>query len=299
MAARFWIGGTGNWDGVDTTHWATTSGGTGGASAPGSSDDVTFDASSGGGVVTVTAPINVLSLTGGAHTGTFDFNGQSATIGTFNWGGSGTRTLKLSSSAINITGAAGNRFAINSASGLTMSANTAVVTLSGGGSLQSATLNYNGTSFVFTGAGTPSITGSGNPTIKNLTRTGGDFSITRSTTFDSFTYQSEAAARALTITAGITLTLTAAAGWLVNGSSGKLITISSTVGGSVWNLSCSSGTVSSNYLSLQDSAAAGGATFLAGSNSVNVSGNSGWVFATPKSSGGMQSKRSLLNLQRL
>ena len=52
MASRFWVGGTGTWDASDTTHWATASNGAGGASVPGSSDAVTFDASSGGGTVT-------------------------------------------------------------------------------------------------------------------------------------------------------------------------------------------------------------------------------------------------------
>ncbi len=46
MANRFWVGNGGTWDGSDTTHWSTTSGGAGGASAPTSSDDVFFDANS-------------------------------------------------------------------------------------------------------------------------------------------------------------------------------------------------------------------------------------------------------------
>lgn len=43
MASRFWVGGTGTWD-ATTTHWSATSGGSSGASAPGSSDSVFFDA---------------------------------------------------------------------------------------------------------------------------------------------------------------------------------------------------------------------------------------------------------------
>lgn len=56
MATRYWVGGTGTWDPSSTTNWATTSGGSGGASAPTSSDDVIFDANSGtgSGVVTCT-----------------------------------------------------------------------------------------------------------------------------------------------------------------------------------------------------------------------------------------------------
>lgn len=58
MAARFWVGGAGTWDGSATTHWAASSGGASGASAPTSADSATFDASSGlnaGGTVTVAA----------------------------------------------------------------------------------------------------------------------------------------------------------------------------------------------------------------------------------------------------
>jgi hypothetical protein len=55
MASRFWVGGSGTWDATTTTHWATTSGGAGGASAPTSADDVFLDASSGAGTVTLAA----------------------------------------------------------------------------------------------------------------------------------------------------------------------------------------------------------------------------------------------------
>lgn len=43
-------------------------------------------------------------------------------------------------------------------------------------------------------------------------------------------------------------------------------------------LSKSSGTVDSDYLSLTNSVATGGATWYAGSHSTNVSGNTGWIF---------------------
>ena len=42
MADRYWVGGTASWDGTAGTKWATTSGGTGGASVPTSADDVFF-----------------------------------------------------------------------------------------------------------------------------------------------------------------------------------------------------------------------------------------------------------------
>lgn len=43
MATRYWVGGTGNWNTSDTTHWSDSSGGSGGFSVPTSADDVYFD----------------------------------------------------------------------------------------------------------------------------------------------------------------------------------------------------------------------------------------------------------------
>lgn len=42
MASRYWVGGTGAW--TETAHWSASSGGAGGASVPGATDDVFFDA---------------------------------------------------------------------------------------------------------------------------------------------------------------------------------------------------------------------------------------------------------------
>ena len=47
MAARYWVGGSGTWDTSSTANWAATSGGASGASAPISTDTVTFDTNSG------------------------------------------------------------------------------------------------------------------------------------------------------------------------------------------------------------------------------------------------------------
>ncbi len=105
MAAKFWVGGTGTWNATDTTHWAASSNGAGGDPVPVAADDVTFDASSGGGTVTVQITVNVLSLTMGAFTGTLDFtNFPSPTLGSFSGTGTGTRTLKMGSGTWILTG---------------------------------------------------------------------------------------------------------------------------------------------------------------------------------------------------
>jgi len=46
MADRYWVGGAGTWDDLDTSHWSASSGGSSGASCPESGDDVFFDANS-------------------------------------------------------------------------------------------------------------------------------------------------------------------------------------------------------------------------------------------------------------
>lgn len=87
MANRFWVGGTGNWD-ATTTHWSLTSGGAAGAAVPTATDDVYFDANSGGGIVTVnTATRLCLSLSFRGTSGTSDFTGSFASSGT------GTNTI--------------------------------------------------------------------------------------------------------------------------------------------------------------------------------------------------------------
>jgi hypothetical protein len=48
MADRYWVGGAGTWNSSSTANWSATSGGAAGASAPTTSDDVFFNASSGG-----------------------------------------------------------------------------------------------------------------------------------------------------------------------------------------------------------------------------------------------------------
>lgn len=68
-SGRYWVGGTGNWS--DTAHWSVSSSGTGGVSVPTASDDVYFDANSGGGIVTVDTAASTKNLDFTGYTGTF------------------------------------------------------------------------------------------------------------------------------------------------------------------------------------------------------------------------------------
>jgi len=73
MADRYWVGGSANWSGTsDGSLWATSTGGTGGASRPTSTDNVFFDGNSGSVTVgTENGPLTCANLNFTGFTGTF------------------------------------------------------------------------------------------------------------------------------------------------------------------------------------------------------------------------------------
>lgn len=111
MAQRFWIGGSGNTN--DTAHWSTTSGGSGGASAPGSTDDAIFDAnsfSSGSRTVTQVGTFDVKSMDFTGSTNNPIFTGSSITvrgdltlISGMTWTLTGTLTMTTTGTTCNLT----------------------------------------------------------------------------------------------------------------------------------------------------------------------------------------------------
>jgi hypothetical protein len=125
----FWVGGTGTWDNSTTTHWASTSGGVGSIAVPSATDAVTFDASSGGGTVTVAATINgsntIISLTADAFTGTIDLsaNNPSLTAATFSCSGAAVKTIVWGTGTITATGTSGTVFNFTTATNLTWTNN--------------------------------------------------------------------------------------------------------------------------------------------------------------------------------
>ena len=82
-ATRYWVGSGGNWS--DNANWASFSGGGGGATAPGVSDDVIFDgAGTGNSVVDASASATVNSVTvSGGYTGTITQNRDLGTTSDF------------------------------------------------------------------------------------------------------------------------------------------------------------------------------------------------------------------------
>jgi hypothetical protein len=147
----------------------------------------------------------------------------------------------------------------------TIAANTATVvftdTTSTAKTMRGAGASYNGMSFTINGSAT-NVFNWGNV---NGTGTG----------IGTLTIQ---APNNVTFFSGITTGLTSL---VATGSAGNIITIKSSTAGSASTISKTSGTVSADYLSLKDSKAQGGAAWYAGTNSTNVSGNTGWIFTDP------------------
>lgn len=107
MANRYWVGGTASWDGTAGTKWATTSGGTGGASVPTSADDVFFDAASGANTITISTgntgakSINCTGFTG-TITGTANItvNGSITLVSGMTWTHTGTKIITATATLI-------------------------------------------------------------------------------------------------------------------------------------------------------------------------------------------------------
>ena len=70
MANRYWVGGTGTWNTSSTTNWSASTGGSTGASVPGTGDAVFFDQAATY-TVTMTGALNCLDITVSAGTVTF------------------------------------------------------------------------------------------------------------------------------------------------------------------------------------------------------------------------------------
>jgi hypothetical protein len=129
MANRYWVGGTGTWSTSNTTNWSTSSGGSGGASVPGTSDAVIFDGSSGSGTVTVNYTPTVVSLTMNLFTGTFSCTAISLNgTGTVFQGGTGYTNTSGTTVTITSTGST----AITVSPGATTQANSISFAFTGG-----------------------------------------------------------------------------------------------------------------------------------------------------------------------
>jgi len=185
----YWVGGTGNWS--DAAHWAATSGGAGDLiGTPSATDNVVFDASSGGGTVTLTADAAAYTLSISAGTlnlqtynlavsGAVQITGGtiSGTTGVLTGGSydaqAGTISAKL--------GGTGSVLTKTTAGSLTLSGDN--IAMTGGVTLTAGTLNINSATALGTGTftingGTISNTSATDPltlTTNNVQAWNGDF----------------------------------------------------------------------------------------------------------------------------
>ena len=316
MANRFWVGGSGTWNTTSTTNWSATTGGAGGASAPGAADVAVFDANSGTGIVTLGATVTLLRCVWTGYTGsfqpsTFQINivGEGASQ---LWTG-GTTAIFLAIPTVNFTYSGANSRIIGIGFTTTFDRNINVNITAGSGTFTLAgnthinNLNCSGFSgqlantlaLHFTGnvtlsstmslsAGTATIdlTGSASRTI-----TTNGVAIDRPIRFpalasggtfnfaDAFT---QGSTRAFTIIAGTVkfkngVTSTVGA-FATAGTEQKFL--SSTVAGSQATLLEAGGVVNASYLTIQDIKATGGATWNAFTNRRNIDdgNNDGWNF---------------------
>ena len=194
------------------------------------------------------------------HTnGTIDLNGKTLTVGTRYTTATGTKNLTFNGGTLVCPDPNATSFNNAQPTNYTTTAGTGTGKIS------------------MTGATAKTFVGGGATYNCTLSNDGaGALTVSGSNTFT--TIANGVQPTAFTFTAATTQTIT---NWNVSGTAGNLVTITSGTAGVPALLSKAFGTVSSNYLSLKDSTATGGATWYAGANSTNVSGNLGWIFTAP------------------
>jgi hypothetical protein len=182
--------------------------------------------------------------------GTFTTNNFSVTARLISSSNTNTRAINLGSSTVTFTSAGSITFTdptnlTFNAGTSTINVSTATVSFEGGGQ------TFNNVSFTNAGAGTRAVSGS---------NTFNTFSVSGTTPTIRFT-------------SGTTNTFTT---FSVNGTVGVLKIIDSSSAGSRATLSKATGTVTSDYVSIKDSAATGGATWNA-TNATDAGNNTGWI----------------------
>jgi len=315
MPNRFWVGGTGTWDASSTTNWATTTGGAGGASVPGTLDFAIFDANSGSGIVTLAYTPTMINAQVANFNGTLDFNGNIIRLSTNNNTvfSQNTTASFLGDPIVELTytGSVGTR-TIAAVSG-TNEAKAVSFRILGGtdtiatgtnrsfknldftgfsGTLTNTTRNIYGSLTLSTGmtltAGANATTFAASSGTKTITTNGKtlDFPLNFdgvSGTFQFADALTQGSTRAFTITNG-TVSLkngvTNTVGAFATSSTNQKF-LQSTLAGSQATLSQSGGTVNANNLTIKDINATGGATWNAytTNNNVDAGNNLGWDFS--------------------
>jgi hypothetical protein len=190
--------------------------------------------------------------------GTLDLNGKTLTVGSTFQTAAGTKNLTFNGGTLVCPAATTTAFNNAQPTGFTTTAGTGTGTIS------------------MTAATAKSFVGGGSTFNCTLSQGGaGALTITDSNTFGNIANTVQPAS--VLFTAATTNTFS---NFSLSGTAGNLVTIGSVTAAS-HTLSKSSGTVSSDFLSISRSTAAGGAVWNAGANSTDGGNNSGWVFTAP------------------
>lgn len=197
--------------------------------------------------------------------GTLNLNNHNLKMGLFSVG-SGTKTLTLGNGICELTGTGVVTVwdAATNTTGLTVSATTGTIKISG----SSASIR------TFAGGGKTY----GNIWITNAT-SGGETDFTGSNTFLDFKQQ-DATSQTIKFTAGTTTTVST---WSAFGTASNLLTIGS-ITAAGHTLTSTGGVVSSDYLSISRSTVTPSTTWYAGTHSTDGGNNSGWIFTAPPAS---------------
>lgn len=193
--------------------------------------------------------------------GTLTNTTYNITATTFDSNNSNTRALNLGSGTWTMTAGGGTSvWTVATTTGLTLNSGNSTISLT---SATAKTFYAFGTYYNINQGGAGTLTINGTSTFNNITNTIQPTTILF-TSATTYTFQN----------------------FSLSGTSGNLVTIITNTSGSFATITKSSGTVSCDYLSIQDIHATGGASWYAGTNSTDVSGNLGWIFTAPPISAG-------------
>lgn len=233
--------------------------------------DISLTMGNNSGSFTMTEALNFTGTVAGALTltgGSFDSGGFAINAKSITSSNSNTRSINLRSSVITISGT-GTVWSLSTSTGLTFTAGTSQIIFNDttssakNMSLGVSTITYN--NIKYTGGGTG---------VFGIVVTSSAPTITTFTVDPGLTVQ---------VTGGGAINVTNI-NW--SGTAGNLNTFKSATPGTAWFVNSPSGNIIEDYISLQDSFAGGGAVFYAGMNSIDVSGNEGWIFEAPTTYGG-------------
>ena len=315
MATKYWVGGDGVWSSL--TNWRTTSGGAVITTPPGSADAARLDANSGASVVTVDSNITIQTLTCTGFTGTLAFGTNTISLNSTGTIFTGSLTMTVTGTPLIIAtnSSATVRSLVPTAVTESNSISFRIIAGTGGispnpgayrdldftdgvnptgyaGALANSNITIYGNFKASTGmtrtAGTGTYTFAATSGTKTITTAG--------VTFDNpfvfngiggtFAFQdalTQGSTRAFTITNGtvqLKSGVTSTVGSFV-ASSTAVKSLQSTTPGSQATISQASGTVSVSDLTIQDSNAAGGASWNAYTDFENTDAgnNDGWNFS--------------------